>query len=361
MPKAQRQEWWTDRPREIYWCEITGREDIGADLKCPQTDASGRPQWSYALIRQVLPGDIIFHYSTRDRAFVGASAAGAPLQERDIVWTPHSVVVLKTEMAAPRPGWWLPLHRFIRLVSPFTLDRFRQAENQAWIRQWAEKGGSETDQPLRLPFQLYPGEIRGAQGYLTKMPSDFVSHWPEFASVVERLGTTVESLTSSVDFNNPEFSARNTGLRFSPKDDSDYVAFIKGGAQQRSRAHETLVKRVGEFLINTGAVVLTPHPIDLLMTKPCEVIFEMKIVDNRSPGLLIREAVGQLLEYHYFLGPREAFLCIVLECNPGPPLISYVEDHLKLGIAWFTSNEMHFGPRTAKHVPLGTKMSTATI
>jgi hypothetical protein len=210
---------------------------------------------------------------------------------------------------------------------------------------------TQTDRPLRLPFQLYPGEIRGAQGYLTKMPADFVNHWSELAAVVERLGTTVESLAFSVDFNNPEFSTQNSGLKFSPKDDSDYVAFIKGGAQQRSRAHETLVRRVGEFLRETGAVVANPHPIDLLMLEPRTVAFEMKIVDNRSSGLLIREAVGQLFEYRYFLGPRAAFLCIVLDCNPGLALISYVEDHLNFGIAWFTSNEMHFGPKTYEQMP----------
>ena len=63
MPKKQ--DWWIDQAREIYWCEITDREDIGSDLKCPQIDDKGDPYWSYSLINQVLPGDIVFHYSTR--------------------------------------------------------------------------------------------------------------------------------------------------------------------------------------------------------------------------------------------------------------------------------------------------------
>ena len=39
--------WWEASPVERYWCEITDRDDIGADLKCPQTDETGDEYWSY--------------------------------------------------------------------------------------------------------------------------------------------------------------------------------------------------------------------------------------------------------------------------------------------------------------------------
>lgn len=71
-------EWWEDDSRERYWCEITDRPDIGADLKCPQTNGPGQPYWSYGLINEVLPGDIVFHYSKRAQCIVGASVAGGP-------------------------------------------------------------------------------------------------------------------------------------------------------------------------------------------------------------------------------------------------------------------------------------------
>jgi hypothetical protein len=204
---------------------------------------------------------------------------------------------------------------------------------------------------MRLPFQLYPGQIRGAQGYLTKMPLDFVNQWPQFAAAAERQSVLAEHLAAAVDFNNPQFSASRFNIRFSPKDDSDYIAFIKGGAQRRSRQHETLVHRVGTYLSALGAKISNPHPIDLLMLEPHLVIFEMKIVDTRSPGLSIREAVGQLFEYRYYLKLPNAFNCIVLECDPGPSLISYVENELNFGIAWFRSNEMYSGPKTLRIMP----------
>lgn len=84
--------WWSDRPDERYWCEITDRPDLGADLKCPQTDESGKPHWSYSLIREVRPGDIVFHYWKPKRAIVGGSVAGGPLEDRAIVWAPHGTV-----------------------------------------------------------------------------------------------------------------------------------------------------------------------------------------------------------------------------------------------------------------------------
>jgi hypothetical protein len=68
--------WWDSNPEERYWCEITDRRDIGSDLKCPQTNEADRKYWSYSLINEVAPGDVVFHYWTRTKSFVGASVAG---------------------------------------------------------------------------------------------------------------------------------------------------------------------------------------------------------------------------------------------------------------------------------------------
>jgi len=78
-------DWWEDDPREQYWCEISDRPDPGADLKCPKTRENGGTDWSYDLVLQAQPGDIVFHYSTGLKAFIGASVAGGPVEARDIV------------------------------------------------------------------------------------------------------------------------------------------------------------------------------------------------------------------------------------------------------------------------------------
>jgi hypothetical protein len=47
--------WWQNKPSERYWLEATDREDIGADLKAPNADASGRGNWRYTLFRETSP------------------------------------------------------------------------------------------------------------------------------------------------------------------------------------------------------------------------------------------------------------------------------------------------------------------
>lgn len=109
--------WWNGVPRERYWCEVTDRRDTGADLKAPQKNEAGQDYWSYWLIRCVVPGDIVFHYSTRLRAFAGASVAGAPMEERPIVWAPHGTV-----------GRAIHARREVRLVA--TTDRAKGESNE---------------------------------------------------------------------------------------------------------------------------------------------------------------------------------------------------------------------------------------
>jgi hypothetical protein len=49
-------------------------------------------------------------------------------------------------------------------------------------------------------------------------------------------------------------------------------------------------------------------------------LFEVKVCGCRHPGHAVREAVGQLLEYLHFLGPKDAELCVLLDREPGEQL-----------------------------------------
>jgi hypothetical protein len=340
--------WWTGVAEESFWCEITDRPDIGADLHCPQADERGAPYWSYALIREIWSGDIVFHYSTVTKAIVGASVAGAPLEDRPIVWVPHGTVGrAKSTDRKQRPGWWLPLYHFTPSEPPLTLRYLQTPIEQGWIQEWAKERRNADG--LALPFQMYPGKIRGAQGYLTKMPYDFVKRWPQLAVLVEALGATQEKLSAAAEsYLPPALSDSWTSAEFKPKADGDYVAVIKSATQRRSRAHETLVRVAGELLQKAGAVVGNPHPRDLLISAPAQLIIEAKIIGSRHPGFAIREAVGQLLEYRHFLGPRDAHLCILLDGNPGRALNDYVEKVLGFFILWVEGSRLLGGARTAQ-------------
>jgi len=257
---------WTSIATESFWCEITDRTDIGEDLHCPQADERGSAYWSYALIREIWSGNIVFHYSTVTKAIVGASVAGAPLEERPIVWVPHGTVGrARSNDREQRPGWWLPLYHYTPSKAPLTLQSLQAPEEREWIQQWIN--ARQAADGLALPFQMYPGKMRGAQGYLTKMPSDFVKRWNPLAVLAEALGGAEEELSRTADaFVPPAVSDTWTAAEFKPKSDSDYVAVIKSMVQHRSRAHEKLVRVAGDLIINAGATVTTPHPRDMLMS-----------------------------------------------------------------------------------------------
>src|SRR5712691_225820 len=105
--------WWGGGPEERYWCEITDRHDIGADLKCPQTNETGAEYWSYSLIREVRAGDVVFHYSTPcpwvRRSVGGRSSPRRTAHRLDSAW--HGGAG-KPEERAARPGLWLPLYAY---------------------------------------------------------------------------------------------------------------------------------------------------------------------------------------------------------------------------------------------------------
>ncbi len=354
MPKTAaipRKRWWTGIAEENYWCEITDRTDVGADLRCPQADERNQPYWSYALIREIWSGDIVFHYSTVAKAIVGASVAGAPLEERPIIWVPHGTVGrTNSGDRKQRPGWWLPLYQFTPSTSRMTLRDFQSPGEQAWIQDWIKE--RRTSDGLALPFQMYPGKIRAAQGYLTKMPSDFVKRWPLLAVLSEKLGAMQEKLSGSSEaYVPPAVSDTWTSAEFKPKADGDYIVVIKSAIQRRSRAHERIVRVAGELLQMAGAVVATPHPKDMTLSFPVQLIVEAKVLGSRHPGFAIREAVGQLLEYRHFLGPHDAQLCILLDGNPGTALINYVETVLGFCILWIENSFLFGGERTVALLP----------
>jgi len=147
--------WWEKQPDERFWCEITDRRDVGADLKCPQRRENGRPDWSYSLINEVWPGDVVFHYSTRNRSVVGASVAGGPVEERPIVWSPHGTVGRsKKETRPARRGWWRPLYSYRTATSPLTLRDLHASTEDTWIRAWIT-AKEKTFGQVYAPFQRY--------------------------------------------------------------------------------------------------------------------------------------------------------------------------------------------------------------
>src|SRR6185503_10040781 len=83
--------WWQEKPREIFWLEVTGRNDIGVNLKAPQTNEHGDDFWSYSLLKYIHQGDVVFHYNRNKQAIVSQSIATGELWTDNITWAARGV------------------------------------------------------------------------------------------------------------------------------------------------------------------------------------------------------------------------------------------------------------------------------
>lgn len=50
---AEETRWWSGDTNEMFWLEITDRDDLGVDLNAPTESERGRGYWSYAFVREV--------------------------------------------------------------------------------------------------------------------------------------------------------------------------------------------------------------------------------------------------------------------------------------------------------------------
>lgn len=113
--------------------------------------------------------------------------------------------------------------------------------------------------------------------------------------------------------------------------------------QHRTRTHEKLVRVAGEWLKANSLVVANVHPKDLEIISPIPVIIKAKVVRHRDPLFAVREAIGQLHEYRYFVGPRNANLAVLLDAEPPATLLQYMEDHLQVAVLWLTGDALSGG------------------
>lgn len=339
-------DWWDDNPEERYWVEITDRPDVGADLKAPRADRGGNNGWSYNLIRNVWPGDIVFHY--KDEEFVGASVAGGPLEARPIIWTPRASWTRKiAESEQPRDGWWLPLYSFTQSKNPLTLTEIRKPDNEDWIRNWITDKDKKFPR-VAAPFQRYKGALRGAQGYLAKMPKEFVARWSQLSDLSIKLTDVQDRLTQLGAFEPPREHSE-TPPDTSSLDDSDYYVQIVGGKRVQSRKHASIVNKAIEWFSNQGMNADRAHPIDILLDS--SLIIEVKTTGERSTLFAIREAVGQLLEYKHFVGPEQGELCVLIDRPPErEAIVSYVESIVGINLMWVDGEKIESGPMTKDHL-----------
>ncbi|WP_327655434.1 protein NO VEIN domain-containing protein [Streptomyces sp. NBC_00483] len=171
--------WWRRDPSERYWLEITNRDDIGADLVAPQVNDQGGEYWSYALVCEVRPGDLILHWDkNHGPGVVGYShVLGEPFAST-ITWQSRGTYGRQRNASRPEPAWKVQLGGYRQLKQPVTQARLREIESR--IRSLRDQLAESVDGPVYFPFALSETRpLRAAQGYLTKLPRILVEELPE--------------------------------------------------------------------------------------------------------------------------------------------------------------------------------------
>lgn len=270
--------WWTGRKDERFWCEITSRDDVGADLRCPQTRADGTPFWGYDLMHDIRPDDVVFHY--KDGRFVGASRAVGKAFDRDIVWQPRGTSGRRNPLPdAARSGWALNLRDLVPV--DFSLEEIRR--DDAWVRAQIKTLGK----PTKIPFLVQKGQLRATQGYLTKLPRSFVDRWPVLLAAVADLdGVKKGERGDSVDDStaDPELlSSRARRIRATGRD----------ATQIRENSSPVQVERSVRSWVRSPSVVA--HVLARARGR-CEGCDEVPFVDDDGDAFLEVHHVWTLAE-----------------------------------------------------------------
>jgi MoxR-like ATPase len=157
--------WWEMSLEETFWMEVTGREDIGANLKAPRYQEGGSTPGHWQTVSEADEGDTVFHYSKSEEGIIGFSTIVGPWREEPIIWK-------KDE---EEPGFFRELQSFTRLDHPVTLEQIRgRREEVLDLKNGLEE---QHGNPLYFPFTLYGSENipRPQEGYLHKFPAALVS------------------------------------------------------------------------------------------------------------------------------------------------------------------------------------------
>jgi predicted RNA-binding protein with PUA-like domain len=186
--------WWKSDSSERYWLESTDREDLGSNLQAPIADDSGKENWRYTLLREIRPGDVIFHYHKKEAAIVGRSVARTQSRNAPIVWGARGTFARKKgTQPFERPGLRVEIDDFERLENPITLDKIRVLAPQ--ITTAKDTLEATFGKPLYAPVELSKKRpARMLQGYAFKLPKAYVEILQLNTDEFEELTTAQEIL-----------------------------------------------------------------------------------------------------------------------------------------------------------------------
>lgn len=315
------EKWWHGaKESEIFWLEVTGRTDIGANLKAPQTNEKGNGYWSYSFLKEVEAGDVVFHYDASAHEVVASSVVSGDFWEDDTVWVAHGRSAKKAgRKPRTRPGWYVGLEYYSKLDPPLTIGKIRDstAEIQTKLSQLKTAHSGS----LYFPFEVGPKRpIRPLQGYLFKLPRFFV----EMFSLTREAGIDPSRLDGALQI----------GTSYRKADESASVAqrdpFSVDPAlvERASQAHATIQNALADYVRKLGFTPSSPNPNDpnydlAWRTDTSWYVAEVKSLSSTNEEKQLRLGLGQVLRYQDTLGRQQKSLpveaVLMVERQPDDP------------------------------------------
>ncbi len=322
--------------------ETTGRDDVGTDLHAPRFDDAGRENWTYALVREVEDGDVVFHYEKSEHAITSWSRAAGGWWADEIVWgTPRSTSSRGPVAPYERPGLCHGLHGPFPLSEPLALGELRAAEGA--IRTALDAVEAAYDGTLYLPFQLRDDGLRAFQGYLAKMPVEIVRALPKLAAAADEAAAVPPEVARprripSVD---------RMGRRYRPADETTAVsdrdpfpvdpAVVERGVRGHARVQNALARRVSD----KGLAPLSPardDPLYDLLWRDGDTlcVAEVKSLTSKNEERQLRLGLGQLLRYRQRLAASRTVVraFLVVERRPRDPGWEDLCDETAVVLVW---------------------------
>lgn len=325
--------WWATRPTERYWLEITGRDDLGTDLRAPLTNEHGRPFWSYSLLRCVRRGDVVFHYHRSEGAIVAVSRATGTQWADMIVWAARGSSARDAGIEPhTRPGWYVGLEQFKPLTTPVSLQLIRTADQTLRTRVDALK--RDVGEPLYFPMELSDSrDARPMQGYLFKLPRFFVELFPQL--VAEATPSNRPISVQSVTPGEYRRAAEQASVAA-----SDPFSIDPAVKERALRSHAVTQNALADFLVARGitprsAVGAQPN-FDIAWEDGDTLwVGEVKSLTNDNEEKQLRLGLGQVLRYRHLIGQtRKTRAALITEREPSDKTWLSLCEALGIALAW---------------------------
>ena len=188
--------WWQKYTEEYYWVEVTKRDDIGENLRAPLKNTGSKDYFSYSILQQMCPKDLVIHYDGKISAITGISKVADSWVESPIDWIP-SKKQKKGDKPNIIPGQMVKLSDYTN-IRKVTLKQIQKKNNE--IEYIIEDLKNRYNKAPYFPFgpaSKKRNYLSTNEGYGFAVSQSFVDLFPKLKEALDKLrdGKKIKSQT----------------------------------------------------------------------------------------------------------------------------------------------------------------------